>query len=238
MVWVLGLWYKYYKIEGIHQMKLSEIKPLFETAGLAVYKVSSDAAIHVYYGYTIADNERESKRIFLSTATAAGNSADRQGRGVARWLREHADNGGKIDARDPDNIKGFDVEIVWYPDSPEDAFEQRNEHRMNDDMSITGPTYMPIDMWERVKTNDPQRAERWKAETRRRGQQAIADMSPEEREAYEGKVRERVAKATATRASNRANKEAKDRALRDASKPAWLRSDAPKTIRAVSDDEV
>lgn len=217
-------------------MKLHEIKPLCESTelgGYVVYKVSSAASNHTYYGYAAGASENEIKRIFLSTANAADNSPGRQGRGVARWLRDHTENGGKIDSRDTNNIRGLDVEIETRAKSPEEAFELRNDYRVIDDMSITGPTYMPIEMWERVKRSDPQRAEWWRDSTRTRHRQSIADMSPEERAAYEGKIKERTARGNVTRATNKAAKEVAARAAKDATLPSWLRSDAPNQIRAV-----
>ena len=217
-------------------MKLYEIF-LNETATLVVYKVSSEEAIHVYYGYFVTEDEDRAKRQFLSAARAAGNSATHQDRGVARWLRDHLDNGGKINDRDRNHITGFDVTFEAYPNSPEEAFTTRNDMRVNDDRSITGPTYLPAEMWEQVKLNSPDQAEQWKANTRSRGKQAIADMSPEEFEAYTSKVKERNERAKATRSLNKANALAAKLKAADANKPDWLKSSASKAIRPVFNDE-
>lgn len=126
-------------------MKLHEIKTLREnTNDYVVFKVSSPNADQVYYGYSMGEDV---KKAFMVGA----RRQDNPDRGDVRMINAA---GGDVENLNFEMVDVFANEI--------EAFMERNDLRAKDNLSITGPSNFPGQVYQRALTDYPERVARWK----------------------------------------------------------------------------
>ena len=111
-----------------------------------VYSIVGMKSSYVYYGYKQADTIEECLEGFIKQS-----DRDDDNRGDRRLINE---NNGDL------NVLTANIEEVY--DDELDAWIKRNDLRVSDSHSITGPTQFPGHIAERAKKERPGTIEEWK----------------------------------------------------------------------------
>ncbi len=111
-----------------------------------VFKAYGRLSGDVYYGYTQLQDLREG---FLH--------------GAKRSLENRKDNMlVQLNGNNPDNIM---VEELYQFEDELQAWECRNNLRANSSDSISGPTFFPCSLFNRIKQTQPEKVVKWKIAT-------------------------------------------------------------------------